>query len=134
MLISIRETRITGKYWNKILYYVPWDSEKLWYGHHICHSEKVQLNKWVIYKNVKFTPSSLPWSKWNAPALCIPGRNHTGCVVISRSTSPISQAAPYPVSRLSTEELSSESPAEPPLCDDRDSRLWKIRHSQIFKR
>lgn len=80
---------------------------------------------YIVINHLHFqelTPSSLPCSKWKAPALCMPGRNHTGCVLMSRSSSPMSHGgcSSDPDPEEPTEE---QSPRAPSPSDDKLSRL-----------
>lgn len=71
----------------------------------------------------ELTPSSFPCSRWKAPALCMPGKNHTGCVLMSRSSSPMSHGgcSSDPDPEEPTEE---QSPRAPSPSEDKLSRLW----------
>lgn len=72
------------------------------------------------------TPSSLPCSRWTAPARRMPARNHTGCVRNRRSTRPRSHGGPFDPSDDS-EEVSPSAripPSELLTNDVRDCK-WQ---------
>lgn len=70
----------------------------------------------------KLTPSSLPCNKCTAPARCMPGKNHTGCVNNSRSTRPRSQGGLFEPHEDSPLDDSPSANIPPSELDTRDAR------------
>lgn len=98
-------------------------NEVFWSAMEFCFS--FHTNRTIL------TPSSLPCSKWTAPARCIPGRNHTGCVSNKRSNSPKSHGGLVESPEVSLVDVSPSAKMPPSELDTNDARDWKENRAKI---